>query len=721
MKAILIPIVFGALGGGHGRASSTAPPMERPVATVFHVEAPIVIDGRLNEPAWSEAPSIGPLLQEEPEDGVPASEITDVRLLYDSRNFYVGIRCYDKEPEKITGTKLNRDPDLNTDDRLRVLIDTFRDRRNAYEFEINPLGAKGDALLTNNGQNLNKDWDGLWSGKVSKDDKGWCAELAIPFKTLKFKPGLESWGFNVARTIRRREESMRWASPRHDVGFNQASEAGDINGIVGVHQGLGLDLTPFTVGRWDYDRTGETSQKLKGQPGLDAIYRVTTNLSADLTVNTDFAEANVDKARINLTRFPLFFPEKRDFFLEDAGLFSFADLGTDLLPFWSRRIGLSDKGKRLPILAGGKLTGRQSDFNIGVLDVQTDNFGTAPERNMFAGRITRNVGQQSTIGGVFTRGDPDGTGQNSCFGLDANYGTSHYLGNMNLSAHAWGLGTQSAGEALGKDNIAYGASITAPNDRWNWDARFEEIQSNFNPKLGFVPRAGIRRYTGHLNFEPRIHTQIKKLKFGLLPEVVTGLGNRIETANAVVKVFAVENVIGDVVAVEVDPDYERLTEDFEVATGFTIPAANYSFTRFALVIDTAKKRNLNCKTEVTVGEFFTGHSDNIASTASWRPTGHFNLTGSYEAGRVTLPVGSFTTSVTTLGADVLFTPDLSWSNFFQYDDEAKEYGINSRWRWVAGPGRQLFVVFTETLSEVKRKISPALEGVAVKLQYTIQL
>ena len=725
MKALLIPIVFGAISGGHGGGhaggSATTPITERPVGAVLHVEAPIVIDGRLDEPVWSQAKSIGPLMQEEPEEGVPATEETDVRLLYDSNNLYIGIRCYDREPDKIRGTKLNRDPDLNTDDRLRVLIDTFRDQRNAYEFEINPLGAKGDALLTNNGQNLNKDWDGLWDGKVSIDDKGWIAELAIPFKTLKFKPGLEGWGFNVARTIRRREESMRWASPRHDVNFFQASEAGDINGLVGLRQGLGLALTPFSVGRWDYDRTGKTTQHLKGQPGLDAVYRVTPNLSADLTVNTDFSEAQVDKAQINLTRFKLFFPEKRDFFLEDAGLFSFADLGTDLLPFWSRRIGLSGNGVRLPILAGGKLTGRQGGYNIGLLDVQTDAFQNAPERNMLAARITRNVGRQSTIGGVFTRGDPDGTGQNSCFGLDANYGTTKYLGNKNLTASVWGLGTQTVGETLGKDDLAYGASVAYPNDRWNWNLSFKEIQSNFNPKLGFVPRAGIRRYSGKLLFEPRLHTAIKKLKFGITPEVITGLGNKIETADAVAKVFAIENIIGDIVALEVVPDFERLSEPFEIAKGHVIPVADYTTTRYGIVLDSAKKRGLNAKAELTVGQFFNGRSNNLVSSMSWRPSGHFNLTGTYEGSRIKLPDGKFSTNVETVGADVLFSPELSWSNFFQYDDEASEYGINSRWRWVQGPGHQVFVVFSEKLSRVNHVISPTLEGVAVKLQYTIQL
>ena len=717
MSVLWIPALLSAALG----SAAPSPAAGRPLARVHHVETPPVIDGRLDEAVWAEADSIGPLLQEEPEEGVRASEETDVRLLCDAQNLYIGVRCYDREPGKITGTKLNRDPDLGTDDRLRILIDTFQDRRNAYEFELNPLGARGDALLTNNGQDLNTDWDGIWSAKTSIDAAGWVAEVAIPLKTLKFKPGLEQWGFNVARTIRRREESMRWASPRHDVDFVQSSEAGDIHGLTGLRQGFGLSATPFTVARWDYDRSGATSTSLRGQPGFDALYRLTPSVSANFTVNTDFSEAQVDKAQIDLSRFKLFLPEKRDFFLEDAGLFSFADLGTDLLPFWSRRIGLSEAGERVPILGGGKITGRENGWNLGVLDVQTDHFAGAPERNLFAGRLTRNLGTQSTVGGVFTHGDPDGTGMSSTFGFDANYGTSGYLGSKNLNAHAWGLGTQSAGKRFARGNLAYGASIGYPNDRWLWDARYEEIQAGFDPKLGFVPRAGIRRYAGVFNFEPRLHSQIKKLKFGLQPEVVTGLGNRVETANAVVKVLGIENRVGDGLAFEVDPDYERLTEPFDITDHLSIPDARYSFTRYAAVVSTGKRRPVSAKAEVTVGEFFTGHRNDIASSVEWRPSGHFNLAASYEASRLLLPQGNFFTSVSTLAADVFVSPELWWSNFLQYDQEAREYGVNSRVRWIQGPGRQVFLVFSETLGRQENRILSQLAGFAAKLEYTIQL
>jgi len=694
---------------------------QHPDAVAVRVDTAPVIDGRLDEAVWAKAQPIGPLRQEEPEENVPASEETDVRLLYDAQNLYIGVRCYDHEPDKITATRLNRDPDLGTDDRLRVLIDTFRDRRNAYEFEVNPLGARGDALLTNNGQDLNTDWDGIWSAKVSIDAQGWVAEMAIPFKTLKFKPGLDQWGFNVARTIRRREESMRWSSPRHDVDFFQSSEAGEVRGFAGVRQGFGLAATPFTVARWDYDRTGRNSQDLHGQPGLDATYRVTPSISANFTVNTDFSETQVDKAQINLSRFKLFFPEKRDFFLEDAGLFSFADLGTDLLPFWSRRIGLSDKGRRLPILGGGKVTGREDGFNIGLLDVQTDAYAGTPERNLLAARLTRNVGEQSTMGAVYTRGDPDGTGRSQTYGFDANYATTKYLRNRNLNAHAWGLGTQATGERFGRHNHAYGASVGFPNDRWLWHAGYEEIQAGFNPRLGFVPRAGIRRYTGVLNFEPRLHTGIKKLKFGLAPEVVTGLGNQIETANAPVRVLGIENVMGDAITFEAAPDHERLGEPFDITDHITIPVGGYTFTRYTGTLASGKKRRVNVKTEVTLGEFFTGHRNDVTGTVAWRPSGHFNLAGSYEASRLLLPQGNFFTSVSTLSADVFVSPELWWSNFLQYDQEARQYGVNSRLRWIEGPGRQVFVVFSETLGRRQNTLLSSQAGVAVKVEYTIQL
>src|ERR1044072_7876737 len=255
MTTRLIPIVCLALRGEPAAPAGTERP-ERPVATVARTAAPPGSEGGLEDPVWARAPSIGPLVQEEPEEGVAPSESTDVRLLFDADHLYIGVRCCDREPQKILASQMGRDADLSSDDRIRIVIDTFHDRRNAYWFEMNPIGHKGDALEPSDGQEKNLAWDGIWEGKASIDDQGWVAEMALPFMTLNFKPGLDTCGFNISASIRRRKEADRWTPPRQYDDFDQISEAGEIRGLVGLQQGVGLDVRPFYVGRWRNERGG---------------------------------------------------------------------------------------------------------------------------------------------------------------------------------------------------------------------------------------------------------------------------------------------------------------------------------------------------------------------------------------------------------------------------------------------------------------------------------
>ncbi len=394
------------------------------------------IDGVLDDAAWAPAEASEAFVQVDPREGEPPTERTEIRALHDSDYLYLAIHCFDREPSKIIGTQMKRDAALETDDRVAVVIDTFEDRRNGFFFEMNPAGAKVDALIASNGQDINEAWDAIWEGRATIDAAGWSVEMAIPFKSLSFAPELTTWGFNVQRTIKRRLETDRWASPRRNVSVSQVSEAGSLSGLEDIRQGIGLDLVPFFAARWNDDGNDEDTL---GKPGFDAFYRLSPSFGAALTVNTDFAETEVDQRRINLTRFPLFFPEKRDFFLQDAGIFQFADLDSDLIPFFSRRIGLTDSGEEVPIEIGGKLTGRAGDFNVGILDVQTGEADDFDAANLFVTRVSKNVGEQSTIGGIFTHGDPNGRDSNSVAGLDANFGRSDFLGDRNLRSSVWGL------------------------------------------------------------------------------------------------------------------------------------------------------------------------------------------------------------------------------------------------------------------------------------------
>lgn len=430
--------------------------------TVARAKSRITVDGILNEPDWLETPPIGEILQRDPHPGEKASETTELRLLYDDENLYIGVTCFDSEPKRIIGTQMERDADLSADDRVELLIDSFHDRRNAFYFSTNPLGALVDGLIIENGQ-LNRNWNAIWYVRTHKSEAGWTAEFAIPFKSIGFKSGEQVWGFNFSRTIKRKLEEDRWASPRLDLRFFQVSEAGEISGLNRIHQGRGLDIRPFVSAKalHNVDTGNDTSAKA----GLDIFYNITPSLKSTTTINTDFGETEVDSRQINLTRFELFFPEKRSFFLENAGVFQVgpnSDDEADVIPFFSRRIGLLN-GQEVPILAGTKLTGRQGPFTIGVIAVRTRETDFTDAKNFFVARVKRDFFKQSYVGGIYTEGNPERSSSSRTFGGDVRLFTSKFLGNdRNFGVDGFVLKTANK-DMIGKDH-SYGFGVTCPND-----------------------------------------------------------------------------------------------------------------------------------------------------------------------------------------------------------------------------------------------------------------
>ncbi|MGH9940621.1 MAG: DUF5916 domain-containing protein [Blastocatellia bacterium] len=338
---------------------------------IGRVTGKISLDGALEEPDWAQAQALGEILQREPKQETAATERTEVKLLADKDNLYIGVMCYDSDPEKVVGAQMARDADLEIDDSVAILLDTFHDRRNAFYFATNPAGAVVDGLIVENQRDVNFNWNAIWDVRVKRTGQGWSAEFAIPFKSLSFNPRQDVWGFNFSRIIVRKIEEDRWAAPRLDVEFTQVSEAGEVTGFAEIEQGRGLDARPFAVGRWIRDERGNS--RFEGAVGGDIFYNITPGLRLTSTINTDFAETEVDDRQINLTRFPLFFPEKRSFFLENAGVFDFGRSlvrQQEMIPFFSRRIGLLD-GREVPILAGTKLTGKAGRFDVGALAIRT--------------------------------------------------------------------------------------------------------------------------------------------------------------------------------------------------------------------------------------------------------------------------------------------------------------------------------------------------------------
>jgi hypothetical protein len=428
-------------------------------APVFQISEPIKLDGILNEPVWRDNPPIGDFVQVEPHPGQPPTAATKVWLAYTKDALYVAARCEDRHPARLIATEMMRDGFLMSDDNVEIVLDTFHDLRNGYYFATNPVGVLVDGRITEN-RFPSREWDGIWNVRTHIDDEGWTAEFEIPFKSLGFSPGARNWGFNISRQIGRLRETSRWASPSLDVRLTNMARAGAITGLEGLSQGAGLDVRPYAIGGYSRDIDAARRSSLARNGGADIFYRITSNLVSSTTFNTDFAETEVDTRQVNLTRFSLFFPERRAFFLEDAGVFEFGPGGggggrgggmrrrnVDLMPFFSRRIGLIEdedgNAFETPIRVGEKLTGKVGRFDLGLMDVRTGESDTAPAANLAVGRVKANFWKQSYVGALFTNGDPTGINSNRVEGLDLRLATSNFL-NRGKSFHVGFFGTRTS-------------------------------------------------------------------------------------------------------------------------------------------------------------------------------------------------------------------------------------------------------------------------------------
>jgi hypothetical protein len=690
-----------------------------PTATAHRATGTIYLDGRLSEPDWDAAPLIGPLTQREPNEGQPPTETTDVRILFDDDFLYIGIVCKERHPNGIISTQLIRDANLDVDDRVTVVLDPFFDHRNGFFFQVNPSGARSDGQISNNAQDLIRDWDGIWDAAVARSDDGWTVEIAIPFKTLRFRPDQTVWGFNVERQIKHLFETDRWAAARVTTWIGNLADAGELSGLQGARQGRGLDVRPYVSGGVD---TGD------GQftGGLDVFKNLAPNLNASVTVNTDFAETEADIRQVNLTRFPLFFPEKRAFFLEGAGVFDVAGLagGTDLIPFFTRRIGLhgdEDTAIEVPIAAGGKVVGRQSGYNIGVLDVATRDLpdGSLQRQNLFAARVSRNFFDQSWIGAIVTNGNPEGTGANNLLGVDARLATSKFHGDKNVSLDLFAERTDD--QALGTDYAA-GFGVSYPNDRWDLYLNWKQIGDNFQPALGFVPRVGIRTTNARIAFQPRPQRWgIRQFFFEFEPEYITNLANRLENWRVFMAPFNMRTESGEHLEWNLIPEFEHLDVPFEIYPGVILPPGSYQWHRYRTEANTATKRRWVIDFAYWWGGFYDGMRRQTTLGVTVKPNAHLSLAVSADRNDITLLEGRFHTEVLTARADYNFTPNVSWQNLQQYDNESRLLGFQSRFRWILRPGNDLFLVVNRGwVKTFDGPFESAFDRTSSKLQYTFR-
>ena len=697
-----------------GRQALTAPSLllSTPSATATRIDEPIKVDGLIDEPVWSRAKPIDGFTQVAPDEGASPSFRTVARVLYDVDMLYISIDCLDDEPDAIVATQMQRDGGLGADDHVIVVLDSFHNVRDGFRFGVNPTGVRQDALIEQ-GDRQRFEWDAIWYAKARTTDSGWSCEIAIPFKSISFDPDNGTWGLNIERRIRRLNETVRWATPARNRGVAALAGAGVLEGLKGMQQGLGLDVKPYFTSLL---RSGDAVQdRERTRGGLDVTYRITPNLTAAFTWNTDFAFTEVDDRQINLTRFPLFFPEKRDFFLQDAGLFRFGGINQSPLPFFSRRIGIGPGGREVDLIYGGKLTGRVDDLNIALFAAQTEAYDDVPEKTLTVGRFSLNVLEESSIGVIFTHGDPTRDANNALVGVDFNYRNSTDFGADVLSGSLFGQLSQSS-DAEG-DQSAFGGRVNYDSDVFDWTLFFAQVGKDYNPALGFISRPGEREHNARFRYRVRPPGNLDRIDTHVRTQWYSDLGGRLTTLSVTLPEVFIATEAGDFASVAHFINEEHLQEPFEIADGVIIPAGIYTWNRSRMEVGSGNGRPFSASLRAEVGDFYDGRRFDRSVSASWRPSKYFNASAEYQQSDIDLPGGEFQTELARLRLDAAFTPDISWANFIQYDNFSSTVGINSRLRWTIDPGQDVFVVLNQNYDAERGSI--ALNGTDLTLKVVL--
>ncbi len=702
----------------------------RPTLRVGRTGEPIVLDGRLDEPAWRAADSLPGLTMIEPVEGGTLIGRTTVWVLADTDALIIGIDCHDPDVSGIVSYSKARDSELEREDHIKLILDTFLDGRSGYVFAVNPSGARYDALVADFGEGENSEWDAVWEAGTARRVDGWSVEIRIPVRSLSFRSGVSEWGFNVERRLERLQEVSRWASPVRDAKVTQPSRAGRLQGLPAFTLGLGLTVRPAMVAGFSKPAFDAESEAI-GEPSLDVFQQLGPDALASLTVNTDFAETEVDNRQTNLTRFPLFYPEKRTFFLEGADIFDFgvgmtAFRRPDLLPFHSRRIGLL-YGQEIPLIVGGKSNGRLGQTNFGGFAVRTgeqtiavdgDTAVVAPA-TMGAARVKQNVLAESLIGAIATFGDPEGRAGSWMTGVDATFQTSRLWGDKNLLVGAWGLITDR--EDLTGDRTAFGGAIDYPNDTWDVSLVYKRIGDGFDPSLSFVPRRSVQLWRGSADWRYRPGwTWVRVMYFEFRPTLALDLNGEWESYRVQITPVNWQLESGDRFEFNAVPEGERLVEGFEIAEGVVIPPGSYHWMRYRLETEIASKRPVSGQITWWFGSFYGGTLHQLEGALLTKPAEFLTLevSGEYNAGR--LPTGDFDQYLLNSRLQVNFSPDLQWNVLVQYDNESNVVGANSRLRWTFDSFGELFVVYNHNVADRAGTWRLESNQLLVKAQYAMR-
>ena len=644
------------------------------------------IDGLLDEPVWQAGEAAGGFVQQQPVTGAAARALSFVRVVYDDQSLYIGAMLHDPDPDAVQADERQRDGLFNRSDAFAVLIDTYHDHQSAFFFESNLLSAVSDALVSQEGAQINRDWDGKWEVLARRTPEGWSVEFRIPFETIRFRPGdAQTWGIQFRRRVPHLKEVSFWNPLTSEQNFFEVSRAGHLDGIEAYNMVRPFSMKPYVKGSYRSSVPGDESsqEERKDQTGtndrsetdfdggLDLRYQFRTNLTLDLTYNTDFAETEVDRFQANLTRFPLFFPEKREFFLEGKGFYDFG-LSGRVQPFFSRRIGLSQE-EVIPILAGGKFSGKAGPYGIGTLLMQTEASGNIPAEQFGVLRLSRDIGLRSNLGLIATKRTNRGGSGHETLGLD-----SLIAPHPNFTANMFWL--HSGGEAESKGN-AHFAEVNWRDPFWRIKLNHLRVDEQFDPVLGFVQQSDLDETLGYVDIRPQPASGPIR-EFGLKTEMTyqrNTLGQFLYQSNY--NRIQADFRSGDLILISVDPQRERLPEDFKIRPGMTIRAGDYFYTHSNVILTSDARRPFSGQLDILWGGFYGGRKTSLGLTLTAAPKEGVKIGAGWEVDWVRLPQGDFSAQI--------LSGDLTWSlsnrllfqGLFQWDKEEDSLAANLRLSW----------------------------------------
>jgi hypothetical protein len=681
--------------------------------TIVRASGEITLDGLLDEPAWRDAPVANHFIQNDPHEGEPATFDTEVRVLYDDEAVYIGVFAQDDEPGRIIVNDLKKDFNTSTSDNFSVIFDTFRDERNGYRFTTNPAGAKWDAQSANEGRENNANWDGIWDVKTRITERGWYAEIRIPFRTLKFKRGdPQIWGLNFERKLRRLNEDSYWAPLPRIYELEKLSLAGTLEGMQGLRPGKNIRVKPFAM---------TSSSTVRGSTvgdfdaGLDVKYGVTSGLTWDFTLKTDFSQVEADEQQVNLTRVSLFFPEKRDFFLENSGIFQFGATDRsgggvtqgrqngpqDMLLFFSRRIGLSEDGQTIPILGGTRLTGRQGRYSLGVLTIQQQRAGDMPAANFTALRIRRNILANSDIGAVLLNKDENGPRYNRVAGVDANF----RFGFLAFNGYAAkSVSPQFVMRGSGED-LATRASVNYLSRVWQLRAFYNTVGERFNDEMGFVQRRGVDNGYLYVSWSARpkwlSRFRLREIRPHWQFDQFTrrdgaGLESRYQDWHLPVYFNS-----GAFFETGVNPNVEEVRRPFTInsARAVRVDADRYTFDEYFVIWNSNSADRFSYSSRYSIGEFYNGYRRGYAFGPSFRPNEHFNTAVNLQINDIELSGSKYVSKLITARVNYNLSTKMFVNALLQFNTDSRQVSSNLRFNIIHRPLSDFFFVYNEQRDE----------------------